>query len=132
MSTKLQLEKSQPVQKEPVQPVKFHKDQGSCQLEDEKIQSQIAPHESQSLACQYVGVSSQLVTDLPVKLVTEQVEVGFEEHTQREKLMVMKHMTQLVSFRMEINIEESTVPKKLTNKKSQPTTRIEKNKLVSH
>jgi hypothetical protein len=80
MSTKLQLEKSQPVQKELVQPVFIHKDQGSCQLEDEKIQSRFAPQESQSRACQYVGVPSQLVTDLPVQLVTEQVEVGFEEH----------------------------------------------------
>jgi hypothetical protein len=66
MSSKLQLEKSQSVQ-----PVKIHKDQGSCQLEDEKIQSQIAPQESQSLSYQYVVVPSQLVTDLLVQLITK-------------------------------------------------------------
>jgi hypothetical protein len=73
-----------------VQPVKIHKDQGSCQLEDEKIQSQIAPQESQSLSYQYVVVPSQLVTDLLVQLITKQVEAGFEEHIQIEKIDVHK------------------------------------------
>jgi hypothetical protein len=86
MSARLQLDIDRSIQKELVQTVNTHKDQGSCQLEDEKIQSQIAPQESQSLACQYDGVPSQLVTDLPVQLVTKQVEVEFEEHIQTKKI----------------------------------------------
>jgi hypothetical protein len=37
-----------------------------------------------------------------------------------------------VSFRVEINMEESTVLKKLAKKKSQLITKIEKNKLIDH